>query len=117
VEIRLNRAYLDGNSDGIFRLNCRPSRFAYVPKDEGDAAIGERGLPEYILAYKLLVPTQKQEPSLFAVPHEMDVKSADEVWLKFPKATVIMITENEDDRFREENKELIERIESLYIGL
>jgi hypothetical protein len=30
---------------------------------------------------------------------------------------VIMITENEDDRFREENKELIERIESLYIGL
>ncbi len=115
----MNRRYLDGSlegTEGIFELRVRPTRVAYVPKDEGDASIGERGLPEYVLVYEGELPTPEDEPELFAMPHDVDVKKpAREIWLKYPGATVILISEGEDDRFREENPDLIERVEALYL--
>jgi hypothetical protein len=129
MKIRLNRKYLDDSLVGIFELQVEPTRVAFVPKDEGDTAIGERGLPEYILAYKEKIPTQIDEPELFGIPHQEEVKQKiihnldysdpyeqpTELWLKYQKATVILITEKKDDEFREKNKNLIERIEALYV--
>jgi len=115
VKLRLNKKHLDNELNGIFQLQVDPLRVAYVPKDEGDKKIGERGLPECILTYKSTIPTPEQEPELYAIPHEKDPKQPDEVWLKYRDATVILITEKEDDKFRKENKDLIERIEALYV--
>lgn len=117
MKVRLNKRHLDNELNGIFQLQVDPLRVAYVPKDEGNIEIGERGLPECILTYKSTIPTPQQEPELYAIPHETDVKQPEEVWLKCRNATVILITEKEDNRFRRENESLIERIEALYVEL
>ena len=122
MKVRLNRKYLDNSLEGILKLRVKPTRVAY-------ATIGERGLPEYILTYEGRVPTSVEEPELFGIPHEEDVKhkithnlnhlnpyvEPTEIWLKYQKATVIMISKKLDDEFRKENKDLIGRIEALYI--
>ena len=114
--VRLNRNSLDDRFKGAIELRITPARVAYVSEDESDSSIGERGLPEYIFAYRGSLPTPMDEPELHSIPHEMDVKSLDsEVWLKYQKATVILITEEEDTKFRKGNKALIERIETLYV--
>ena len=117
MKIRLNRKFLREGDSGIIQLRVDPIRAAYVPKDEGNIEFGERGLPEYILVYNSGIPGREHEPELYDVPHGDLAKGPDELWLQYQLATVILIGEKEDDRFRQENPEWIKRIESLYVEL
>ena len=116
MKVRLNKAHLDDLLTGIFELQIEPIRVAYVSKDEGNTEIGERGLPEYIFVYSLSPPSLLEEPELYAIPHKIDIKQPkEEVWLKYQKATIILISKETDDKFRSENKDLINVIETLYV--
>lgn len=126
--IRLNQRFLDDRFDGIITLQIPPSRVAFVPKDSGDSKEGERGLPEYILAYRRALPNHETEPELFRLPHEEKIKQGavfgtapvefmpSELWLQYKDATVILIAQDSDDKFRRENPDLINKIEALYVG-
>jgi len=115
MKVRLNKRHLSSELTGAFELHVEPIRAAYVPRDEGNAEIGERGLPEYIFTYGREIPTSHQEPELYTVPHNLIVKGPEEFWLQYPLATVILISDEEDDKFRKDYKDLLERIEALYI--
>ncbi len=136
MRVRLNRAHLDPKYEGIMELEVPVSRIAYVQQDEGNPEMGERGVPEIILVYPDKIPTELEEPELYNIPHELDVKQLmqerysagdkvlfstqpkkAEVWLKYELATAILITKEADDNFRKENPDLIERVETFYAEL
>lgn len=111
--VRINRRFLDG-AHGLIDLRTPVVNVSHVPKDGGDAGIGERGLPEYILTYEHQIPGPPAEPELYAIPHEPQQRPG-EYWLKFPLLTVILTTAEEDKRFREQNPEMIEELEALLV--
>lgn len=115
MKVILYKAYLDNRLTGEMEIGRGSMRIAYVPKDEGNAEIGERGLPEWVLTYENLLPTSETEPELYGIAHELEIKSLQETWLKFKDATVILISKEEDDKFRRENAELLKRIEAFCI--
>lgn len=124
MKVCLNKRHLDNDFEGTFYLSKDPCRVAYVPK-------GDRELPEYIFAYDGTIPTREEEKELFEIPHDEEVKQTrrftshyhlpqiqeipTELWLKYQKATVILITKELDNKFRKENKKLIEELEALLI--
>ncbi|MCD6216130.1 MAG: hypothetical protein J7J92_03635 [Candidatus Aenigmarchaeota archaeon] len=135
-EIFINKKFLDENYCGdntIFSLKIPLSRFGYIPKDGGNLDIGERGVREFLLVYERKIPSPKDEPELFSAPHYKQIVSLtatpcgtngienfwvseiNELWLKYPNATVILATRNEDDKFRKENEEWSEKIEAIRI--
>lgn len=107
MKVRLNRKQLDDRSEGFFYLNREPCRVAYVKE-------GDRKLPEIIFAYTSDLPTQESEPELFAVPHGTASKE-EETSLQYKSATVILISKEADDRFREENGAVVSELETLCI--
>lgn len=112
----LNRKKLDRELDGILELQVDPLRIAYVDRDQGDRTICERGLPEYILVYESVPPARRQEPRLYAIPHKRLEKGPEEIWLQCRDATVILISKTEDDRFRKENRTVIQAVENLCVS-
>ena len=107
MKARLNKGQLDDGQEGLFWLNTQPSRVTYV-------AEGENGLPEFIFAYPSDLPTTESEPELSAIPHEEE-KGPGEIKLRYKLATVILISEEADNKFRDEHEDLIDEIETLYI--
>ena len=108
MKIRLNRRHLDGKY-GTIGLETQPIRVAYVPENE-------KGQPEYIFVYPGNIPTAKEEPALYAVPHGTRVEDPlEEIWLHYEKATVILVSQDRDNAFRAEYPETIEDIEALML--
>jgi hypothetical protein len=115
MKIRLNKKFLDNRYSGMINLKTAPARIAYVPK-------GDRNLPEYVLTYNSLkeFPMNKDKSGLYDIPYEAIGKSAlslssGEIWLKYKKATVILITKGMDNKFRKENKQTILDLEALCV--
>ena len=115
MKIRLNRKYLDNRYSGMINLKTEPCRVAYVPK-------GDINLPEYVLTYKSTdkFPTPQDDLGLYDVPHYATDKSGpgkayEEIWMIYRNATVILITQDKDDKFRKENKKTILDLEAFCV--
>ena len=91
------------------RLNSNMSRFSYVPKSE-------EGVPEYILVFDEKLPTPIDEPQLYASANP-EFDEFDEIVLHYPHtdAIVVLLTEEADNKFRQENAETISANELFVI--
>ncbi len=108
MKVRLNKKQLDSTLEGFFYLNQEPKSYAQAIDD---------GTIEHIFVYEDdKLPTAKTEPELFNISHNIgEETNNNQTWLKYELATVILITQEEDNEFREQEANLVHKVEVLYI--
>lgn len=89
------------------RIQSDVVRLAYVPRNE-------EGLEEYVLVFKDFIPGPSQEPQLYQ-KSKVEKRDKQEVQLKYPrlKTEVILITQEEDDKFRKLHPENVDKLETF----
>ena len=87
-----------------------------MPVDEKHPEVADDGKPEVILVYELVIPSERQEPELYSIPHRERIEGPQELWLRYPLATVMLLSQKADDKFRQQNPHIVGLAEALYVG-